>query len=229
MITFTFGTELINLNMKAKAFLAMALGIASMTASAQRTGFYGTADGVLRLSKQFEIGSDHTNDLLSDRAILKTGTTGAIALGAGYEFNAKVINRVELEIGIDFDQQVFNEQTTATKDGQIRSGNIQLSFASARPMADKLMYVPKVNLGFALESPWFKGLDGEWHNSQLSRAPYLSIDPIVFEYQAGNRVGVQLSMGQILFASVKTQGIDYRYYTAAINLNSISARMLYRF
>lgn len=215
--------------MKAKAFLAMALGIASMTASAQKTGFYATAEGAFLFSKQFEIGSDHTNDWLSNRAILKTGTTGGIALGAGYEFNAGVINRVELEVGIDFNQQVFNEQTVQAQDEQVRNGHVQLSFASARQVADKLMYVPKVNFGFMLESPWFKGLDGEWHNSQLSRAPYLSIDPIVFEYQAGNRVGVQLSMGQILFASVKTQGIDYRYYTAAINLNSISARMLYRF
>lgn len=200
-----------------------------MAASAQRTGFYATAEGAFLFSKQFEIGSDHTNDWLSDRAILKTGTTGGIALGAGYEFNAGVINRVELEVGIDFNQQVFNEQTVQTQDEQVRNGHVQLSFASARPVAGKLMYVPKVNFGFMLESPWFKGLDGEWHNRQLSRAPYLSIDPIVFEYQAGNRVGVQLSMGQILFASVKTQGIDYRYYTAAINLNSISARMLYRF
>lgn len=215
--------------MKTRLLLALALSFASMAASAQRTGFYGTADGVLRLSKQFEIGSDHTNDLLSNRAILKTGTTGGIALGAGYEFNPGVINRVELEVGIDFNQQVFNEQTVQTQDEQVRNGHVQISFASARPMADKLMYVPKVSLGFALESPWFKGLDGEWHDNHMSRAPYFSIDPFVFEYQAGNRVGVQLSMGQILFASVKTQGIDYRYYTAAINLNSISARMLYRF
>lgn len=223
--------------MRRNFFVLLALSILPTMTMAQGTnGFYGIAEGTFAYSKQFEIGADHSNNFMVDRVILETNTKGAVALGAGYDFSIlrrssgkKVGNRIEFEAGIGLTQNTYNETVGTLIDSQLRIAQLQLSWARVKSLTKNLKYVPMANLGFRFEIPYYKGTDGDWYDKSQSSAPYFSVNPLVLEYQVNDRLGTQFSIGELGMFSVKTKEVDYRYYTAAFNFNTLSARIIYRF